>query len=178
MFRNLIGSRICNNTQACVRIPCALHLTLFFVRIPCVWNQKVLWGYPCRWAATLQYCNSGKLLGRLVETRVHIDRILVCALLSVGCVCCVSLDPSECHPMLHADLGGGTFDVAVLDVGGGAVEVLATGGDAYLGGNGTFRATKKMIVMFDLCYFASFGNLRNLQADSHHSHRRLSCSRT
>ncbi|MBI5508965.1 MAG: Hsp70 family protein [Deltaproteobacteria bacterium] len=33
------------------------------------------------------------------------------------------------------DLGGGTFDVSVLKVGGGAIEVLATDGDAFLGGN-------------------------------------------
>ncbi len=33
------------------------------------------------------------------------------------------------------DLGGGTFDVSVLKVGGGAVEVLATAGDAFLGGH-------------------------------------------
>ena len=33
------------------------------------------------------------------------------------------------------DLGGGTFDVSVLKVGGGAVEVLASDGDAFLGGN-------------------------------------------
>ena len=38
------------------------------------------------------------------------------------------------------DLGGGTFDVSVLDVGGGAVEVLATGGDAHLGGDDLDRA--------------------------------------
>ncbi|OGQ78660.1 MAG: hypothetical protein A2289_02140 [Deltaproteobacteria bacterium RIFOXYA12_FULL_58_15] len=33
------------------------------------------------------------------------------------------------------DLGGGTFDVSVLKVGGGAIEVLASAGDAFLGGN-------------------------------------------
>jgi molecular chaperone DnaK len=33
------------------------------------------------------------------------------------------------------DLGGGTFDVSVLRVGGGAVEVLASAGDAFLGGH-------------------------------------------
>lgn len=33
------------------------------------------------------------------------------------------------------DLGGGTFDVSVLKVGGGAIEVLATDGDAFLGGH-------------------------------------------
>lgn len=35
--------------------------------------------------------------------------------------------------MLVADLGGGTFDVALLEVGGGTLEVLSTGGDARLG---------------------------------------------
>jgi molecular chaperone DnaK len=33
------------------------------------------------------------------------------------------------------DLGGGTFDVSVLKVGGGAIEVLASAGDAFLGGH-------------------------------------------
>jgi molecular chaperone DnaK len=32
------------------------------------------------------------------------------------------------------DLGGGTFDISVLQVSGGVFEVLATGGDTYLGG--------------------------------------------
>ena len=31
------------------------------------------------------------------------------------------------------DLGGGTFDVSILEVGGGVVEVLSTGGDPRLG---------------------------------------------
>lgn len=33
------------------------------------------------------------------------------------------------------DLGGGTFDVSILRVGGGAIEVLASAGDAFLGGH-------------------------------------------
>ena len=33
------------------------------------------------------------------------------------------------------DLGGGTFDISILEVGGNAVEVLATNGDTYLGGD-------------------------------------------
>ena len=32
------------------------------------------------------------------------------------------------------DLGGGTFDVSVLDIGAGVYETLATGGNSYLGG--------------------------------------------
>ncbi len=33
------------------------------------------------------------------------------------------------------DLGGGTFDVTALETGDGVVEVMATGGDAFLGGD-------------------------------------------
>jgi molecular chaperone DnaK len=33
------------------------------------------------------------------------------------------------------DLGGGTFDVTILETGDGVVEVLSTGGDAFLGGD-------------------------------------------
>jgi len=33
------------------------------------------------------------------------------------------------------DLGGGTFDISILDVGDNVVEVLATNGDTYLGGD-------------------------------------------
>lgn len=35
--------------------------------------------------------------------------------------------------ILVLDLGGGTWDVSILEVGGGTIEVLATGGDANLG---------------------------------------------
>ena len=33
------------------------------------------------------------------------------------------------------DLGGGTFDISVLDIGDGVFEVLATNGDTHLGGD-------------------------------------------
>ena len=33
------------------------------------------------------------------------------------------------------DLGGGTFDVSIVDVGDGVVEVRATAGDSHLGGD-------------------------------------------
>ncbi len=39
------------------------------------------------------------------------------------------------HKILVFDLGGGTFDVSILDVGEGVFEVLATSGDNHLGGD-------------------------------------------
>ena len=35
--------------------------------------------------------------------------------------------------VLVLDLGGGTYDVSIVEVGQGVVEVLATGGDTQLG---------------------------------------------
>ncbi|MEM7609326.1 MAG: Hsp70 family protein, partial [Myxococcota bacterium] len=43
-------------------------------------------------------------------------------------------DAQKAHTLVVFDLGGGTFDVSVLKVGGNRFEVLATGGDAFLGG--------------------------------------------
>jgi molecular chaperone DnaK len=45
------------------------------------------------------------------------------------------LDKREHETVLVFDLGGGTFDVSVLDVGDGVVEVRATAGDTHLGGD-------------------------------------------
>jgi len=45
------------------------------------------------------------------------------------------VDVDEDETVFVFDLGGGTFDVSVLEVGGGTVEVLATGGDPNLGGD-------------------------------------------
>jgi molecular chaperone DnaK len=45
------------------------------------------------------------------------------------------LDRDEVQTVMVFDLGGGTFDVSILDVGNGVFEVLATSGDTQLGGN-------------------------------------------
>jgi len=45
------------------------------------------------------------------------------------------LDKSEDETILVFDLGGGTFDVSILDVGEGVVEVQSTSGDTFLGGD-------------------------------------------
>ncbi len=45
------------------------------------------------------------------------------------------IDKSEDHTVMVYDLGGGTFDVSILDVGDGVFEVKATNGDTHLGGD-------------------------------------------
>jgi molecular chaperone DnaK len=45
------------------------------------------------------------------------------------------LDKQDQETVLVFDLGGGTFDVSILDVGDGVVEVRATNGDGHLGGD-------------------------------------------
>ncbi len=45
------------------------------------------------------------------------------------------LDKKELETILVFDLGGGTFDVSILEVGEGVVEVKSTSGDTFLGGD-------------------------------------------
>src|SRR5512136_683486 len=45
------------------------------------------------------------------------------------------LEKKENETILVFDLGGGTFDVSILEVGGGLIEVRATNGDTHLGGD-------------------------------------------
>src|SRR5262244_1179969 len=45
------------------------------------------------------------------------------------------LDKKGSETVMVFDLGGGTFDVSILDIGDGVVEVRATSGDTHLGGD-------------------------------------------
>ena len=45
------------------------------------------------------------------------------------------MDKEADQKIMIYDLGGGTFDVSILDIGDGAFEVLATAGDTHLGGD-------------------------------------------
>ncbi|MFI6357378.1 molecular chaperone DnaK [Streptomyces sp. NPDC050743] len=45
------------------------------------------------------------------------------------------MDKKQHETVLVFDLGGGTFDVSILDVGDGVVEVRSTAGDSHLGGD-------------------------------------------
>ena len=45
------------------------------------------------------------------------------------------LDNEKEQKIMVYDLGGGTFDVSIIDIGDGVIEVLATNGDTHLGGD-------------------------------------------
>lgn len=63
---------------------------------------------------------------------LHVKRIInepTSAALSYG------LDHGEPQKVMVYDLGGGTFDVSIIEIGEGVIEVLATAGDNHLGGD-------------------------------------------
>ena len=47
------------------------------------------------------------------------------------------MDKADGKTIVVFDLGGGTFDVSILEISGGVFEVKATNGDTMLGGEGT-----------------------------------------
>ncbi|MDP2937445.1 MAG: Hsp70 family protein [Dehalococcoidia bacterium] len=56
------------------------------------------------------------------------------------------LEREEAHTILVWDLGGGTFDVSILELGEGIFEVRSVGGDNWLGGDDfTTRATEQLL---------------------------------
>lgn len=63
---------------------------------------------------------------------LNVDRIInepTAAALAYG------LENEGAQKVMVFDLGGGTFDVSVIEIGGGVIEVLATSGDNHLGGD-------------------------------------------
>ena len=44
------------------------------------------------------------------------------------------------------DLGGGTFDVSILELGGGVFEVKSTNGDTHLGGDDFDRVIMEWLI--------------------------------
>ena len=68
--------------------------------------------------------NAGKIAGLSVERIINEP---TSAALAYG------LDKSVSQKIMVYDLGGGTFDVSVIEIGDGVVEVLATAGNNHLG---------------------------------------------
>nr|QCI04622.1 Hsp70-type chaperone [Apoglossum ruscifolium] len=56
------------------------------------------------------------------------------------------LDKKDNETILVFDLGGGTFDVSILEVGDGVFEVLSTSGDTHLGGDDFDRKIVEWLV--------------------------------
>jgi molecular chaperone HscA len=52
----------------------------------------------------------------------------------------IGLSPDEEKTIAVYDLGGGTFDISILQISGGVFEVLSTHGDTYLGGDDLDKA--------------------------------------
>lgn len=76
-----------------------------------------------------------------------------------------ALDVRGDERVMVFDLGGGTFDVSIVDVGGGVVEVIATSGDPRVGGNdwdlvitdwleAQYRAQAAVVSMATVCSVA------------------------
>ena len=70
--------------------------------------------------------DAGKIAGLKVERIINEP---TAAALAYG------LDKSQSQKIMVYDLGGGTFDVSIIEIGDGVVEVLATAGDNHLGGD-------------------------------------------
>ncbi|MEI7603585.1 MAG: molecular chaperone DnaK [bacterium] len=70
--------------------------------------------------------NAGKIAGLEVERIINEP---TAASLAYG------LDKKKNEIIAVYDLGGGTFDITILDIGDGIFEVLATNGDTHLGGD-------------------------------------------
>ena len=56
------------------------------------------------------------------------------------------IDKESEQKIMVYDLGGGTFDVSILDIGDGVIEVLATAGDTHLGGDDFDKAIMDYLV--------------------------------
>ena len=70
--------------------------------------------------------DAGKIAGLKVERIINEP---TAAALAYG------LEDESAQKVMVYDLGGGTFDVSIIDIGDGVIEVLSTNGDTHLGGD-------------------------------------------
>jgi molecular chaperone DnaK len=81
--------------------------------------------------------DAGKIAGLTVERIVNEP---TAAALAYG------LDKKADETIAVYDLGGGTFDISILEVGGGVVEVKSTNGDTHLGGDDFDQAVMDWLI--------------------------------
>ena len=78
------------------------------------------------------------------------------------------VDKEQSQKVMVFDLGGGTFDVSIIDMGDGIQEVLATAGNNRLGGDDfdqriidwmadAFKAENGLYTAFGVCFYFGFG---------------------
>ena len=70
--------------------------------------------------------DAGKIAGLIVQRIINEP---TAAALAYG------IDKEQAQKIMVYDLGGGTFDVSILDISSGVIEVLATAGNNHLGGD-------------------------------------------
>lgn len=72
---------------------------------------------------------------------------------------CYGREKEKPEKILVFDLGGGTFDVSILDFGDGVFEVLSTSGDTYLGGdNFDQKILEHLLMEFEVQHGISLKN--------------------
>ncbi|MHB1453959.1 MAG: Hsp70 family protein [Saccharofermentanales bacterium] len=81
--------------------------------------------------------DAGKIAG--LEVRRIINEPTAAAL-------AYGIDKEQAQKVMVYDLGGGTFDVSILDISGGVIEVLATAGNNRLGGDDFDRCVADYLV--------------------------------
>ena len=81
--------------------------------------------------------DAGKIAG--LEVRRIINEPTAAAL-------AYGVDKEESQKIMVYDLGGGTFDVSILDISDGIIEVLATAGNNHLGGDDFDRCVAEYLV--------------------------------
>ncbi|WP_455141145.1 molecular chaperone DnaK [Stomatobaculum longum] len=93
------------------------------------------------------------------------------------------LDNDKEQKIMVYDLGGGTFDVSIIDIGEGVIEVLATNGDTHLGGDDfDNKITEWMIAEFKKQVGVDLGNdkmaLQRLKEAAEKAKKELSTATT
>lgn len=93
------------------------------------------------------------------------------------------LNHGEPQKVMVYDLGGGTFDVSVIEIGDGVIEVLATAGDNHLGGDDfDERITQWLVAEFRRIQFVDitrdFAAMQRVREAAEQAKRELSAADT